>query len=102
MFPLFKNGAKFVKSGIFLLRFVSGPSQNSGESRFCFSVSKKIAKNAVLRNKLRRTGYNLIKKYITKIKPNNLIVFSFQKLPKTESEVAEDIESVLKSSKLIK
>jgi len=99
MFPLLSNGAKVFKNNLFLLRFVSGNEQNN---RFCFSVSKKIAKNAVVRNRLRRAGYRLLQKHLPKIKPNTLTLFSFKTVPKNDEEIIKSLESILKESKLIK
>lgn len=99
MFPLFINGAKVFKNNLFLLRFVTVNEQNS---RFCFSVSKKIAKSAVVRNRLRRAGYRLLGKYLPEIKPNILTLFSFKMVPKNDEEIIKGLGSILKESKLIK
>ena len=99
MFPLLSSGAKTFKNNLFLLRFVL---MKEPLSRFCFSVSKKIAKSAVARNKMRRAGYRLLKKYIPKIQSNTLVLFSFRVIPKDGAEMAKNIESALKESKLIK
>jgi ribonuclease P protein component len=48
-------------------------------SRFAFVVSKKIAKKAVERNKIRRHGYAVIQKNIEYIKPNAICIFFFKK-----------------------
>ncbi|OHA87646.1 MAG: hypothetical protein A3A96_03100 [Candidatus Zambryskibacteria bacterium RIFCSPLOWO2_01_FULL_39_39] len=97
MFPLLSSGAKVFGNSLFLLRFVlKGDSQ----SRFCFSVSKKISKSAVVRNRLRRAGYRLLKKYISKIKPNTLAVFSFKMIPKDDEEIIKNLESILNDSLL--
>jgi ribonuclease P protein component len=98
MFPLLSKGAKVFRNGLFSFRFVP----NIGSSRFCFSVSKKVAKSAVARNRMRRAGYGEIKKYIPEMKSNVLAFFFFNKIPKNGEEVAENIESILKESKLIK
>jgi len=98
MFPLLKKG-KMYKNNLFLIKIASQPDPSS---RFCFSVSKKIAKNAVMRNKMRRAGYRLLKNYIDKIKPNYLTFFSFRMIPKDDTEIIKNIESALLESKLIK
>jgi len=102
MFPLLQNGAKTFKNKLFLLRFVVKNEPKNKESRFCFSVSKKIAKMAVLRNKLRRTGYQSLKEHLLKIKPEILAIFSFKEVPKNKEEIDQNLESILKESKLIK
>ncbi|KKQ73795.1 MAG: hypothetical protein US96_C0052G0004 [Candidatus Woesebacteria bacterium GW2011_GWB1_38_5b] len=97
MFPLLSQGARF-KNSLFLLKF----SPIDGSSRFCFSISKKITKSAVVRNRLRRLGYRLLTKHISLIKPNTLVNFSFMKIPKDDEDVIINLESILKESKLIK
>lgn len=97
MFPLVSKG-KAVSSDIFLLKFVN--LKQTGKM-FCFSVSKKIAKNAVLRNKLRRSGYRLIEKYIPLIKTNVLAVFYFKKIPESDEKMEKSIKFALKESKII-
>ncbi len=52
---------------------------SAGLSRFSFSVSKKVCKNAVDRNKFRRRGYSVVGKYLKKVKPGFLCIFSFKK-----------------------
>ena len=101
MFPLLQNGAETFKNKLFLLRFVSKNEPSNRNSRFCFSVSKKVAKKAVIRNKLRRTGYRLLKEHLFKIKPEIIAVFSFKEIPKNNGDIAKNMESILKESKLI-
>ena len=48
-------------------------------SKFSFSVSKKVFKNATDRNKYRRRGYAVINRHISKIKTGYLCFFSFKK-----------------------
>lgn len=98
MFPLLSNGAKVFKNNLFLLRFVLVSGEKN--SRFCFSVSKKVAKSAVVRNRLRRAGYRLLKKYINQIKPNVLAIFSFRAAPKDEKEIIKSLENILNDSLL--
>ena len=97
MFPLLSNGAKAFRNNLFYLKFVLG---NELGSRFCFSVSKKVAKSAVVRNRLRRTGYRLLEKYLPKIKPNILAVFSFRAIPKNNDDIIKNLESILNDSLL--
>jgi len=97
MFPLLSDGVKTFKNNIFLLKFVL----HSKQSRFCFSVSKKVAKNAVVRNRLRRAGYKLLEKYIPEIKPKTIAMISFISIPANNEEIEKNIELILKESKLI-
>ncbi len=48
-------------------------------SRFSFSVSKKVAINAVDRNKYRRQGYSIISKLTPHIQAGYKVFFSFKK-----------------------
>jgi ribonuclease P protein component len=98
MFPLLSNGAKVFKNNLFSLKFAF---QDGADSRFCFSVSKKISKSAVVRNRLRRAGYRLLKKHLSEIKPKILANFSFKVVPKNDEEIIKNLESILKESKLI-
>ena len=98
MFPLLSNGTKTFKSNLFLLRFVS----KDGPSRFCFSVSKKIAKSAVVRNKMRRAGYRSLEKHFPEISSNILALFSFRTIQKNDEEIIKNLKSILTESKLIK
>jgi len=97
VFPLLSNKAKTFRNNIFSLRYV--PNTKPG-SRFSFSVSKKVAKNAVARNKLRRTGYRLLKKYLPRIKTDILASFSFRTMPKSDDEIIKNLESILNDSLL--
>lgn len=97
MFPLLR-GSKTFQNDLFLLKFAFGESGG----RFCFSVSKKIAKDAVTRNKMRRSGYRLIKKLMPKIKPKIIAAFSFKKVPQNDDEIYEKLESIIKVSNITK
>jgi ribonuclease P protein component len=98
LFPLLSNGPKTFKNNLFLLKLVS--TESGG--RFCFSVSKKIAKNAVVRNRLRRSGYRFLKIHLPEIKIRVLALFSFREVPEGDREIIRSLESILKESKLIK
>src|SRR3989339_1598045 len=102
MFSLLQNKAKVFRNKLFLLRFVSKTEPTNRNSRFCFSISKKVAKKAVMRNKLRRTGYRLLQNYLSEIKPEILAVFSFREVPKDSEETSKNLEQVLKEAGLIK
>ncbi|MFZ2522876.1 MAG: ribonuclease P protein component [Minisyncoccia bacterium] len=49
------------------------------DSRFSFSLSKKNCKSAVLRNKLRRRGYSVIKDIIINIESGHYFFFNSKK-----------------------
>jgi ribonuclease P protein component len=98
MFPLLKEGTKTFKNNLFLLRLVL----RSKDSRFCFSVSKKVAKNAVVRNRLRRAGYRVLEQYLPRLTSKVLAVFSFREIPRNNEDIGTSVESILKESHLIK
>lgn len=69
-----KNGAT---SPFFSTRFFK--TKKTLPSRFSFVVSKKIAKNAVERNTLKRRGYSFLQKNKIRIKPSFVVVFFLKK-----------------------
>lgn len=98
MFSLFLNKAKTFRNSLFLLRIAR---QTGPDSLFSFSVSKKVSKSAVVRNKMRRSGYRSIEKFMSKIGSGNLLNFVFKKVPQNDNEVAEKIKDLLIESKLM-
>lgn len=98
LFVFFKKEAKTFKNELFLIKVSKSPDT----TRFCFSVSKKVAKSAVVRNKIRRIGYRTLSKYITKIKQNIMVLFVFNKIPEDNTEINQKILEILKRSNLIK
>lgn len=98
MFPLFSKGAKTFKNKVFFLKIVQNSEMGS---RFCFSISKKIVKNATVRNRLRRFGYREIERYIHEINPRILAIFSFRAKPKNDEDASNNFRSILVESKLI-
>jgi ribonuclease P protein component len=99
MFSLLLDGARVTGNGLFLLRSVTNKEKNS---RFGVSVSKKVAKSAVVRNRLRRAGYRCLKDYLPKIKENFLVSISFRKIPKDNLDLRKNLESLLKTSQIFK
>ena len=74
------------------------------DSRFSFVVSKKAAKLAVARNKLRRTGYDTIQKNILHIKEDLLVAVFIKKSAAglSKKELEEEILSLLQKANLLK
>lgn len=72
-------------------------------SLFSFSVSKKVCKSAVGRNRLRRQGYSIVSKNLEKISSGYTCFFSFKKVSKLPSfnEIEGEIEYILKKADLI-
>ncbi|MES3005021.1 MAG: ribonuclease P protein component [Patescibacteria group bacterium] len=85
-------------SPIFTLYVVQ--SKNAVDKKFAFSVSKKVARGAVQRNKLRRQGYATLRTIVNSTQPGFLYLFIYKKTPKTPSykEIKENITSLLGTS----
>lgn len=62
-----------------LLYIAINNSNRSSLSKFSFSVSKKVCKIAVGRNRLRRLGYSVVSKKLPLIKDGFLLLFVFKK-----------------------
>jgi ribonuclease P protein component len=78
-----------ISGSFFIFRYLK---QN--QPQYAFVSSKKVAKRAFERNKLRRYGYNSIRSYNLK---NYVGIFFYKKTPKNTElkEVKEDIYSIL-------
>lgn len=75
----------------------------SKQSLFSFSVSKKVCKSAVDRNRLRRQGYSIISNYLKEVLPGFTCFFSFKKGSSSIKfeEMQTEIKSILKSANVI-
>jgi len=87
-------------SGEFLIMKVKA---EKGLARISFVVSKKIAKSAVERNRLRRMGYAAAELLISKITPGYIFIFYFRKQNKKVSveSLRNEIKNLLKNSQKI-
>jgi ribonuclease P protein component len=94
-FKLFKTPVQTLKSEHLTAKVFN----TQGASRFSFSVSKKIEKKAVLRNKIKRMGFLALSRYIANIKPGSLIQFRFTSSPPNQARVEEDVASIIKNIK---
>ena len=76
----------------------------AGESRFSFSVSKKVCKKAVDRNKHRRRGYAAVQKHLDSIKSGFFCFLSFKKGSGGISFAAleKEITDLLKASSVVR
>lgn len=75
---LIKDGQR--KNSQHLLLYISKNGQDKPyKTKISFSVSKKVTNSAVVRNKLRRRGYSVVERYISNLKPNLLLFFSYKK-----------------------
>ncbi len=84
-------------NNLFSVRSVKSDLQSS---KISFSVSKKVSKSAVIRNKLRRFGYRAARDLISKIN-NRIVVVYFKIIPKDFVEVEKNLEDLLIRSKII-
>ena len=73
-------------------------------SKFSFSISKKIEKTAVVRNKMRRLGYDIVKEYMDSVKDGFFLKFVFNSTYKDgiESYIKREILDMLNKAKLLK
>lgn len=79
--------------------YISPISSKNEPSHFSFSVSKKVSKSAVDRNKKRRQGYSVINKNLKQIKPNFYCFFVFKRVENSKySEIEKDIIKLLSIS----
>lgn len=79
LIPLVLKEGKIFNSPYFTLRVFKQKTDCKKFSLFSFVVSKKVAKNATNRNKLKRKGFYIIRKIIQKTRPCFVCVFSFKK-----------------------
>ncbi len=88
-----------------LLLYVSpiDPDGINKESRFSFSVSKKVSKLSVDRNKHRRRGYAVISRYLKDIKSGFFYFFSFKKSSNSIdfSLLEKEIKELLFNSRML-
>lgn len=100
-FQLILNKGKRYNSPIFLLYKAENNTNN--QTKIAFSVSKKVSKTAVSRNKYRRQGYSVVRKYINQIKPGYFLFFNFKK-PEKKIEyktIGSEIEKLLSDSGML-
>jgi ribonuclease P protein component len=66
-------------------------------TQFSFSVSKKVAKSAVVRNKLRRQGYTAIENILNTVTPGFYCMFNFKKGSSTlkATDISKEIHTLV-------
>lgn len=95
IFPdMMKNG-KLLSGSLFSLRYKAGKSP-----QFAFVAPKTVAKQAVLRNKLRRQGYNALAQYPQT--PHIIGIFFYKKEAKKASfaDIRADVHALLSKIRL--
>ncbi len=95
-FPyIVKNATRYNSKHLFLNLAKIPKEDGKGNSRFSFSVPKKVEKSAVKRNKLRRWGYDALLNIKNDIKPGVFCFFIFKRaeskpnFEETRREIAE-------------
>ena len=76
-FPNILKFGKRYNSEHLLLTIIK--TEQTSPSKFSFSVSKKVLKNAVDRNKYRRRGYSIIRQLLKGVHQSFLCFFSFKR-----------------------
>jgi ribonuclease P protein component len=72
-------------------------------TKVAFSVSKKVVKTAVGRNKQRRRGYSITSSYINQLKPGYLLFFVYKKdFEKDYTALKQEIFTLLSTSLMIR
>jgi ribonuclease P protein component len=91
----FPNSRRFVSPHL-LLSVVKNENKKE-PTRFSFSISKKVSKRAVDRNRLHRQGYAIVGKHLAEIPDGFLFFFSFKKAtyPVTSAELEKEICGLL-------
>ena len=99
LFKTFGRGTSFHSPAISLFVYKKDDHSNS---QFSFSVSKKVSKLAVKRNKLRRQGYSVISKNLDSIKKGYFVVFNFKKeaIGLSYNQIESDIKVLLQKAEL--
>lgn len=75
---ILKNSRRY-NSPHLTLYLSRNPENMDSDTKFSFSVSKKVCKGAVDRNKLRRRGYSIISKSVKNPKKGFLCFFLYKK-----------------------
>lgn len=94
--------ARRLKTSRFLVLYTRIPQAKVPQ--VSFTVSKKVAKTAVLRNKLRRRGYTAVRVLIPRLSPDVAVLISYLS-PDIKVSIAEltaELEKALLSAGLLK
>ena len=93
-FKLLNKPFKTIRGGFLLARIFKIKEEK--ESKFSFSISKKVEKSAVLRNKIRRISYLAIQKSLKNIKRGLAIHFILNVKPKDlKDDINNDISNLI-------
>ncbi len=92
--------ARRIQTSRFLVMYAH--AQGSKRPQIGFTVSKKIAPKAVLRNRLRRRGYDAMRASIHMISPGAVVLVSYRS-PVTDvplAEITDELEQAFKQAGL--
>jgi len=103
-FPYILKNAKRYNSPSLLLYVAPTDSNNSKESKFSFSVSKKVCPKAVDRNRFRRWGYSAVRGSLKQVCLGYFCFFSFKKTlkPVSFSVVEKEVRELLSLSGVLR
>ena len=88
---IFRRG-KILSSPNLTFKFINTPTQ---DKKISFIAPKSVAKLAVKRNKLRRLGYSVLKKYINNFPVGLTGVFIFKKYQEDIFTIENEIKNIL-------
>lgn len=97
---IYRRG-KSVRNRDFLLRYTHNPRREHG--RLAVVVSKKTAKSAVVRNRIRRRVYEVIRHELPKLKPQHdlvVTVFSADHFDSPSRQFTRQLRQLLKRADL--
>ena len=94
-FNTIMDKGSIISGSFFVLHYIKHESP-----QYVFVAPKKMAKTAVLRNSLRRKGYNVIRLYDLK-SCAGIFFFKKEALKATIFEIKKDLDFILKKAKII-
>jgi len=98
LFPELLKASRFANSQAFSLRFSDGTVFN--RPHIAVSVSKKISKSAVVRNRVRRRVYSLLRPILSMLVPRAYLFVVKPGVEKLKIDVLKsEIDKLLKESK---
>ncbi|MHB0978309.1 MAG: ribonuclease P protein component [Minisyncoccota bacterium] len=99
LFPELLKASRFVNSPAFSLRFSTEKAFD--RPRVAVSVSKKISKSAVVRNRARRRVYSLIYPLLSRLSSGAYLFVAKSGVEKLKiDELKSEVEKLLKESKM--
>lgn len=96
---IYKSGKRV--HGKYFVIFIKKTGQ---KSVFASVISQKVSKKAVIRNKIRRRSYSIIKNHLNNIKERYIVILSFKKevIGLSYKELEENILEMFKKVGLFK